>query len=169
MVSALCTTSKPYVLVRRDSDDKTTSRVPPGTPRDAEIRGWSLQARLSAREGGPKSIEVLWVLEVDPDRRRRPRGPANGPFGFSIPRSEMGSKSTRRWVPFDFFLPSGGATGAPPIPVRVIPGTHLGHEGHFSGPGGRTAARVPFPRVRSRPLCRGVAKSGPHDPGGCPV
>ena len=34
--------------------------------------------------------------------------------------------------------------------------------GHFSGPGGRTAARVPFPRVRSRPLCRGVAKSGPH-------
>ena len=38
--------------------------------------------------------------------------------------------------------------------------------GHFSGPGGRTAARVPFPRVRSRPLCRGVAKSGPHDLGG---
>ena len=66
------------MLVRRDSDDKTTSRVPPGTPRDAEIRGWSLQARLSAREGGPKSIEVLWVLEVDSDRRRRPRGPANG-------------------------------------------------------------------------------------------
>ena len=78
MVSALCTTSKPYVLVRRVSDDKATSRVPPGTPRDAEIRGWSLQARLSAREGGPKSIEVLWVLEVDSDRRRRPRGPANG-------------------------------------------------------------------------------------------
>ena len=25
--------------------------------------------------------------------------------------------------------------------------------GHFSGPGGRTAARVPFPRVRFRPLC----------------
>ena len=39
--------------------------------------------------------------------------------------------------------------------------------GHFSGPGGRTAARVPFPRVRFRPLCRGVAKSGPHDPGRC--
>ena len=37
---------------------------------------------------------------------------------------------------------------------------------HFSGPGGRTAARVPFPRVRFRPLCRGVAKSGPHDLGG---
>ena len=30
----------------------------------------------------------------------------------------------------------------------------------------RTAARVPFPRVRFRPLCRGVAKSGPHDLGG---
>ena len=41
--------------------------------------------------------------------------------------------------------------------------------GHFLGPGGRTAARVPFPRVRSRPLCRGVAKSGPHDPGEYPV
>ena len=39
---------------------------------------------------------------------------------------------------------------------------------HFSGPGGRTAARVPFPRVRSRPLCREVAKSGPHDAGGYP-
>ena len=78
VVSALCTTSKPYVLVRRVSDDKATSRVPPGTPRDEEIRGWSLQARLRAREGGPKSIEVLWVLEVDSDRRRRPRGPANG-------------------------------------------------------------------------------------------
>ena len=86
---------KQRLLTGRDLDDKTTSRVPPGTPRDAEIRGWSLQARLSAREGGLKSLEVLWVLEVDPDRRRRPRGPANGPFGFSIPRSEMGSKSTR--------------------------------------------------------------------------
>ena len=78
MVSALCTTSKPYVLVRRVSDDKATSRVPPVTPRDEEIRVWSLQARLRAREGGLKSLEVLWVLEVDPDRRRRPRGPANG-------------------------------------------------------------------------------------------
>ena len=77
VVSALCTTSKPYVLVRRVSDDKATSRVPPGTPRDEEIRGWSLQARLRAREGGLKSLEVLWVLEVDSDRRRRPRGPAN--------------------------------------------------------------------------------------------
>ena len=66
MVSALCTTSKPYVLVRRVSDDKATSRVPPGTPRDEEIRGWSLQARLRAREGGLKSLEVLWVLGVDP-------------------------------------------------------------------------------------------------------
>ena len=50
MVSALCTTSKPYVLVRRVSDDKATSRVPPGTPRDEEIPGWSLQARLRARQ-----------------------------------------------------------------------------------------------------------------------
>ena len=161
MVSALCTTSKPYVLVRRDLDDKTTSRVPPGTPRDAEIRGWSLQARLSAREGGPKSIEVLWVLEVDPDRRRRPRGPANGPFGFSIPRSEMGSKSTRRWVPFHFFLPSNRATGARSIPVRIIPGTHLDREGHFWPPPCRGAGNVragtgPGPRFGHR-----VPKSGP--------
>ena len=64
MVSALCTTSKPYVLVRRVSDDKATSRVPPGTPRDEEIRGWSLQARLRAREGGLKSLDVPWVLGV---------------------------------------------------------------------------------------------------------
>ena len=78
------------LLSGRDLDNKTTSRVAPGTPRDEDIPGWSLQARLRAREGGLKSLEVLWVLEVDPDRRRRPRGPANGPFGFSIPRSEMG-------------------------------------------------------------------------------
>ena len=64
VVSALCTTSKPYVLVRRVSDDKATSRVPPGTPRDEEIRGWSLQARLRAREGGLKSLDVPWVLGV---------------------------------------------------------------------------------------------------------
>ena len=64
MVSALCTTSKPYVLVRRVSDDKATSRVPPGTPRDEEIPGWSLQARLRAREGGLKSLDVPWVLRV---------------------------------------------------------------------------------------------------------
>ena len=50
VVSALCTTSKPHVLVRRVSDDKATSRVPPGTPRDEEIPGWSLQARLRARQ-----------------------------------------------------------------------------------------------------------------------
>ena len=36
---------------------------------------------------------------------------------------------------------------------------------HFSGPGGRTAPRVPFPRVRFRPLCREGCKSGPHDAG----
>ena len=41
--------------------------------------------------------------------------------------------------------------------------------GHFSGPGGRrTAPRVPFPRVRFRPLCREGCKSGLHDPGECP-
>ena len=94
VLSACCTANKRHLLSGRDLDDKTTSRVAPGTPRDDEIPGWSLQARLSAREGGLKSLEVLWVLEVDPDRRRRPRGPANGPFGFSIPRSEMSSKST---------------------------------------------------------------------------
>ena len=52
--------------------------------------------------------------------------------------------------------PAGGQGGWP------------SRRGHFSGPGGRTAARVPFPRVRFRPLCRGVAKSGPHDLGGYP-
>jgi len=37
---------------------------------------------------------------------------------------------------------------------------------HFSGPGGRTAPRVPFPRVRFRPLCREGCKSGPMTQGG---
>ena len=66
VLSACCTANKRHLLSGRDLDDKTTSRVPPGTPRDAEIRGWSLQARLPAREGGLKSLEVLWVLGVDP-------------------------------------------------------------------------------------------------------
>ena len=98
MVSALCTTSKPYVLVRRVSDDKATSRVPPGTPRDEEIRGWSLQARLRAREGGLKSLEVLWVLGVDPAAGGCRTGPPNRWIWSADLPNEMGSKSTRRWV-----------------------------------------------------------------------
>ena len=52
------------LLSGRDLDNKTTSRVAPGTPRDDEIPGWSLQARLRAREGGLKSLDVPWVLRV---------------------------------------------------------------------------------------------------------
>ena len=37
---------------------------------------------------------------------------------------------------------------------------------HFSGPSGRTAPRVPFPRVRFRPLCREGCKSSPMTQGG---
>ena len=55
---------KRHLLSGRDMDDKTTSRVAPGTPRDDEIRGWSLQAHLRAREGGLKSLDVHWVLGV---------------------------------------------------------------------------------------------------------
>ena len=112
VVSALCTTSKPYVLVRRVSDDKATSRVPPGTPRDEEIRGWSLQARLRAREGGPKSIEVLWVLEVDSDRRRRPGGPGNALFWFSREGFWRSQISRTGGVTFDFFRLLFRAPGA---------------------------------------------------------
>ena len=109
VVSALCTTSKPYVLVRRVSDDKATSRVPPGTPRDEEIRGWSLQARLRAREGGLKSLEVLWVLGVDPAAGGCRTGPPNRWIWSADLPNEMGSKSTRRWVPFIQRLRRGGA------------------------------------------------------------
>ena len=52
------------LLSGRDFDNKTTSRVAPGTPRDDEIPSWSLQARLGAREGGLKSLDVPWVLGV---------------------------------------------------------------------------------------------------------
>ena len=114
VVSALCTTSKPYVLVRRVSDDKATSRVPPGTPRDEEIPGWSLQARLRAREGGLKSLEVLWVLGVDPAAGGCRTGPPNRWIWSADLPNEMSCISTRRSVPFDFFLPLGGAPGAPP-------------------------------------------------------
>ena len=155
VVSALCTTSKPYVLVRRVSDDKATSRVPPGTPRDEEIRGWSLQARLRAREGGLKSLEVLWVLGVDPAAGGGRTGPPNRWIWSADLPNEMGSKSTRRWVPFHFFLPSGGANGAPSIAVRISEGTPLGHEGHFWPPPCRGAGNVragtgPGPRFGHR-------------------
>ena len=112
VVSALCTTSKPYVLVRRVSDDKATSRVPPGTPRDEEIRGWSLQARLRAREGGLKSLEVLWVLGVDPAAGGCRTGPPNRWIWSADLPNEMGSKSTRRSVCSRFFLPLFRANGA---------------------------------------------------------
>ena len=157
VVSALCTTSKPYVLVRRVSDDKATSRVPPGTPRDEEIRGWSLQARLRAREGGLKSLEVLWVLEVDSDRRRRPRGPANRWIWSADLPNEMGSKSTRRSVCSRFFLPLFRANGArfPGevsyfIPACVMRATFghppcrgAGNVRAGTGPGPRFGHRVP--------------------------
>ena len=55
-LSTYRTTSKCHLLSGRDLDDKTTSRVAPGTPRDDEIRGWSLQAHLRARERGLKSL-----------------------------------------------------------------------------------------------------------------
>ena len=155
VVSALCTTSKPYVLVRRVSDDKATSRVPPGTPRDEEIRGWSLQARLRAREGGLKSLEVLWVLGVDPAAGGCRTGPPNRWIWSADLPNEMGSKSTRRGVPFHFFLPSNRADPARSIAVRISEGTPLGHEGHFWPPPCRGAANVragtgPGPRFGHR-------------------
>ena len=55
-LSTYRTTSKRHLLSGRDMDDKTTSRVAPGTPRDDEIRGWSLQAHLRAHERGLKSL-----------------------------------------------------------------------------------------------------------------
>ena len=102
MVSALCTTSKPYVLVRRVSDDKATSRVPPGTPRDEEIRGWSLQARLRAREGGLKSLEVLWVLGVDPAAGGGPEDQRMAVLHLTEKPILLNYRSVTRGVPFDF-------------------------------------------------------------------
>ena len=105
MVSALCTTSKPYVLVRRVSDDKATSRVPPGTPRDEEIRGWSLQARLRAREGGLKSLEVLWVLGVDPAAGGGPEDQRMAVLHLTEKPILLNYRSVTRGGTFDFFLP----------------------------------------------------------------
>ena len=111
VVSALCTTSKPYVLVRRVSDDKATSRVPPGTPRDEEIRGWSLQARLRAREGGLKSLEVLWVLGVDPAAGGGPEDQRMAVLHLTEKPILLNYRSVTRGVTFDFFLPLFRAPG----------------------------------------------------------
>ena len=102
--SALCTTSKPYVLVRRVSDDKATSRVPPGTPRDEEIRGWSLQARLRAREGGLKSLDVPWVLGVALQQIREAVLAERRPSGSPRAVKEICSNSRKKKVPELSFL-----------------------------------------------------------------
>ena len=94
VVSALCTTSKPYVLVRRVSNDKATSRVAPDTPRDEEIRGWSLQARLRARQRarevprGPPCRGWSRQPAAKPPRTRK------WPICFSL-RSSAGSPDHR--------------------------------------------------------------------------
>ena len=52
------------LLSGRDLDNKTTSRVAPGTPKDEAIRVGLLQGRRPASEGGLKSVDVPWVLAV---------------------------------------------------------------------------------------------------------
>ena len=63
-LSTYRTTSKRHLLSGRDMDDKTTSRVAPGTPKDEAIRVGLLQGRRPASEGGLKSFDVHWVLAV---------------------------------------------------------------------------------------------------------
>ena len=78
VVSALCTTSKSYVLVRRVSDDKATSRVPPGTPRDEEIPGEVAAGPSSCSRRRTEVPRGPLGAGSRSRRRRRPRGPANG-------------------------------------------------------------------------------------------
>ena len=108
------TTDQRRLLSGRDLDNKTTSRVAPGTPRDTPIRSRSLQAPLRAREGGLKSLDVPWVMGVDPAAGGSGRGPGNGPFGSRREGFCRSQISTRRGVPFHFFRPLGGASAAPP-------------------------------------------------------
>ena len=91
------------LLSGRDLDNKTTSRVAPGTPRDDEIPGWSLQARLRAREGGLKSLEVLWVLGVDPAAGGGPEDQRMAVLHLTEKPILLNYRSVTRGVPFDFF------------------------------------------------------------------
>ena len=105
VLSACCTANKRHLLSGRDLDDKTTSRVAPGTPRDDEIPGWSLQARLRAREGGLKSLEVLWVLGVDPAAGGGPEDQRMAVLHLTEKPILLNYRSVTRGVTFDFFLP----------------------------------------------------------------
>ena len=92
-LSAFCTANKRHLLSGRDFDDKTTSRVAPGNPRDTPIHSRSLQARLRAREGGLKSVDVPWVLGVDSAAGGSGAGPASRwTWSANLP-NEMSRKS----------------------------------------------------------------------------
>ena len=93
------------LLSGRDLDNKTTSRVAPGTPRDDEIPSWSLQARLGAREGGLKSLDVPWVLGVALQQIREAVLAERRPSGSPRSVNEICSNSSTNSVPFLFFLP----------------------------------------------------------------
>ena len=115
-------------------------------PVEAALRSLRKQEIAADQAGKP---------DVPPSEPRH--APKPYPGRFLVRLSEL--VRAPRGLPgpgFGLPWPAGGQVGWP------------SRWGHFSGPGGRTAARVPFPRVRFRPLCRGVAKSGPHDPGGFP-
>ena len=98
VLSACCTANKRHLLSGRDLDDKTTSRVAPGTPRDDEIPSCSLQARLGAREGGLKSLDVPWVLGVALQQIREAVLAERRPSGSPRSVNEICSNSRKKSV-----------------------------------------------------------------------
>ena len=142
-------------------------------------------ARWSSQRRSPRSQRAGQIADEPKEGRSRarqrarevPRGPPcrwwspgqrrsrqkENPTRFSSAEQPifLNYRSVTRWVPFHFFLPLGGASAAPSMAVRIIPGTPLHHEGHFWPPPCRGAGNVragtgPGPRFGHR-----VPKSGP--------
>ena len=144
-------------------------------------------ARWSSQRRSPRSQRAGQIADEPKEGRSRarqrarevPRGPPcrwwspgqrrsrqkENPTRFSSAEEPifLNYRSVTRGVPFHFFLPSFRAYPARSIAVRTIPGTHLGHEGHFWPPPCRGAGNV---RAGTEPGARFGRADSPGAPTG---
>ena len=83
-----------------------------GTSATRTSRPWLISGQLLAEDRAHEVTEGPGAGGGLPRQRRSRPGPGNGPFGSRGGAKAGGQISTRRGVPFDFFLPSNRATGA---------------------------------------------------------
>ena len=115
-----------------------------GTSATGTSRPWLISGQLLAEDRAHEVTEGPGAGGGLPRQRRSRPGPGNGPFGSRDPPNEMSCISTRRSVPFDFFLPLGGAGPAPPpgeVSYWVLTWVMRATFGHPPAEGPETYAR----------------------------